>query len=74
MDNVQDVTIFSERNALIGNLICAEISLKVIEDRNIFKEKMTEFLKDKISSYKIPIKIIITKDIHHNARFKKKRL
>lgn len=74
MNNVEDVTIFSEKNALIGNVICAEISLKVIEDRNIFKKKMTEFLKDKISSYKIPIKIIITKDIHHNARFKKKRI
>ncbi len=74
MDNVQDVTISSEKNALIGNLICAEVSLKIVEDRHVFKKKMTEFLKDRISSFKIPIKISITKDIHHNARFKKKRV
>ena len=73
IDNVKDVSIFSEKNALVGNIICANIILIENEDRDVFKERMTNFLLNKISKYKIPVKVNISSEVVHTTRFKKKR-
>ena len=73
IENVKDVSVFSEKNAFIGNIICANISLKKPEDKSIFKEKMIDYLSNRISKYKIPVKVNFMIDVGHTSRFKKKR-
>ena len=48
---VQDVTVFSKTNRLIGNVVCCEI---VREDLSLTELSIRRFLADKLQEFKIP--------------------
>lgn len=73
IDNIQEVTIFGQKNPIVGNIVCAKIRLKDDEDHNEFKKKLRIFCKNRLQKYKIPIKIIFDKNEQSNYRFKKIR-
>lgn len=74
LDNVNDVTVFGEKNLLLGNIVCAKISLKSSEDSNLFKKRLKLFCKSKLQSFKIPVKIEILDEIIITERQKKRRI
>ena len=73
MDNIRDVTVYGEKNPIIGNIVAARINLCEQEDLNDLKKRIRAYCKDKITPYKIPVKVAITGLEQFSTRFKKVR-
>lgn len=73
MDNVAEVTVFSEKNPIMGNLVCAKIRLLKDENKKEFIARLKNYCRPKMQSFKIPARIIIDTEEQFNDRFKKRR-
>jgi acyl-CoA synthetase (AMP-forming)/AMP-acid ligase II len=73
MEGVLDVTITSEPHAIVGAIVKATVLLSTDETTAVFRKRMSEFLADKLPSYKIPRKVVLTDQAMHGSRFKKIR-
>lgn len=73
MDNVEEVAVNGEPNAITGNIVKAKIKLLSNESISEFRLRMRKFCHDKLENYKIPQKIMLTNNIIHSERFKKMR-
>ena len=72
-ENVAEVTVYSEKNALMGNIVCANIRLIDEVEHKIFIKMLKQFCKDRLQSYKIPVKVKIHNASQFSDRFKKNR-
>jgi long-chain acyl-CoA synthetase len=73
MDNVVDVTVYGERNALTGQIVAARFNLCEPEGPAEFKRRLRAFCKGRLAPYKIPVRVEITEREQFGARFKKIR-
>lgn len=73
LDNVAEVTVFSEKNPIMGNIVCAKVKLSKKEDKKQFTIRLKVYCKLRLQSFKIPVKVIIDDSDQHNERFKKIR-
>ncbi len=73
MSNIQEVAVMGEAHPLTGQIIKAIIRLRTEEDITDFRVRLRSFCKDKLKSYKIPQKIVLTTQHLHGERFKKTR-
>ncbi len=73
LDNVQEVTVYSEKNLIIGNIVCAKVTLKEPEDKIEFISRFKKHCNSRMKSFMVPIKIIILESVQYNERFKKIR-
>ncbi len=73
MENVKDAAVRGEKNPLTGNIVVARLVLYNPEEVLMLKKRVRNFCKDKLESYKIPVKIEIENEIQHTERFKKVR-
>ncbi len=73
MDNVSDVVVVGERNPITGQIVTARVNLRQPEDPRLFKQRMYAFCRDKLASYKIPVKVEILSQEQYNARYKRMR-
>jgi len=74
MDNVSEVTVYGEKNAILGNIVCATVSLQKKEDQKAFTTQLKKYCRKRLQKYKVPVKIKIVDESLHNQRFKKIRL
>jgi len=74
LDNVAEVTVFSEKNAITGNMVCAKVRLVDKEDPKEFALRLKKYCKDKLQPFKIPVRITIDSEPQFSDRFKKKRI
>jgi len=72
-DNVSEVTVYGEKNPIMGNIVCAKISLLKDEDHKEFASKLKKFCKTKLENYKIPVRVFVDDNKQHSERFKKVR-
>ena len=74
VENVVDCRVYGEQSLIMGNIVCADISLS---DLSLEKSSMKTAIKDYCSKYlepyKVPVKIKFTQKELHTERFKKKR-
>lgn len=73
MGNVAEVTVFGEKNPITGNIVCARVTLLQDEERKSFAVRLKNFCRQRLLSYKIPVKVEVTAEPQHSARFKKVR-
>jgi acyl-CoA synthetase (AMP-forming)/AMP-acid ligase II len=73
IDNISEVTIYGEKNPILGEIVCAKVSFKNNEDVKNFKSQMRKYCCGKLERYKIPVKVSIIKEKQHSDRFKKIR-
>ncbi len=73
IDNVAEVTVFSEKNPIMGNIVCARVRLLMEEDKKQFTTRLKIYCRQKLQSFKVPVKIILDEELHIGDRFKKKR-
>jgi acyl-coenzyme A synthetase/AMP-(fatty) acid ligase len=73
MDNIKEVTVYGEKNAITGNIVCAKITLKQQEDKKELVSRLKKYCLGKLPGYMIPVKITIIEEAQHNERFKKIR-
>jgi acyl-coenzyme A synthetase/AMP-(fatty) acid ligase len=74
LDNVAEVTVFAEKNPIMGNIVCAKVRLLKDEDKKQFTLRLKIYCKQKLQSFKVPVKVIIDEKEQFNDRFKKKRI
>ena len=74
IDNVAEVTVFAEKNIIMGNIVCAKVRLIKEEDKKTFITRLKLYCKQKLQMYKIPIKIFVDEEKQFSERFKKKRI
>ena len=73
VDNIVDVMVYSEKNQIMGNIVCADIELfNDLDKKNMLKE-IKNYCLSKLERYKVPIKINFVDSSISSERFKKKR-
>jgi long-chain acyl-CoA synthetase len=73
MSNINEVTVYGEKHVMIGNIVCAKVSLNEPEDAKEFIRKLKAHCKLKLQSFKVPVKVFITDEQMYSDRFKKQR-
>jgi acyl-coenzyme A synthetase/AMP-(fatty) acid ligase len=73
IDNVAEVTVYGEKNALTGNIVCAKITLKQLEDKNEVIQKVKKYCRSKLQGYKVPVRVQIIDEKQYSDRYKKVR-
>jgi acyl-CoA synthetase (AMP-forming)/AMP-acid ligase II len=73
LDNVMEVTVFAEKNSIMGNIVCAKVILKNNEDSKEYIKKIKSYCRERLQSFKVPVKVTIGEGLMYNERFKKKR-
>jgi acyl-coenzyme A synthetase/AMP-(fatty) acid ligase len=73
MDNVKDAVVFGESNPITGNIVTARVNLFEPEDGRAFRRRMRSFFRDRMESFKIPVKVEISDREQFSARYKRMR-
>lgn len=73
LDNVAEVTVFGEKNSIMGNIVCAKVRLLKKENKKQFTTRLKIYCRQKLRSFKVPVKLIIDDELQFGNRFKKKR-
>lgn len=75
LPSVADVTVYGEKNAITGEIVCADITPanKIDEPEREFVAKIKQHCRSKLQRYKVPVKISIVDYRQHSDRFKKVR-
>ena len=73
MDNVVEITVYGEKNAIVGNIVCAKVRLDENEGEKEFSIKLKQYCRNKMQEYKVPVKIRIVQQNQFSERFKKIR-
>jgi acyl-CoA synthetase (AMP-forming)/AMP-acid ligase II len=73
MENIIDVTVYGEKNPLIGNIVCAKVRLRNNENKKEYISEIKKYCRSKLQKYKVPVKVKLIDSQLHNDRFKKIR-
>jgi long-chain acyl-CoA synthetase len=75
LNNVNEVSIFGERNAILGSIICAKVSMvDPAADKKALVSQIKAHCAARLEPYKVPMKIEVVDCRLHSDRFKKMRL
>lgn len=72
-EGVLDVRVYGVDNPIMGKVLESEIQVNDENNNRDFIKKLRNFSKEKLESYKIPVKFILTTENLYGSRFKKKR-
>jgi acyl-coenzyme A synthetase/AMP-(fatty) acid ligase len=73
MSNIADVVVYGDDHPITGKIVVARIRLQAPESHRALKARMLSFCKDKLASYKVPSKILVSDENTYNERFKRMR-
>lgn len=73
LDNVAEVVVSGEKNPIVGNIVCAKVRLLRDEDHKQFTARLRKYCRQRLQSYKVPVKIDIVEEKQYSSRFKKLR-
>ena len=73
LDAIQDCIVKSEKNAITGQMVCAEVVLKSGFDFKNEKIKIKQHCKERLDAYKVPARIVQIDAVLFTNRFKKNR-
>ena len=73
MNNINDVSVFSKDNLIMGKVVTAQVNLVNEESVSELKKRIRKYCKNRLQSFKIPVHVEITKEKQISDRFKKIR-
>lgn len=73
MDDVLDVTVSSRDNPITGSIVVATFHLETDEKLADFRARMRGYCQDRMPSYMVPQKVVLSEQALHSERFKKRR-
>ena len=73
MDNVEEVTVYGEKNSVIGNIVCANVRIVKDEDKKVFTLRLKRICREKLQNYKVPVKVKFVVEKQYGERYKKIR-
>ncbi len=71
--NVRDAAVVGEPNPITGQIVTARLTLHEPEELTPLKRRVRAFCAERLAPFKVPVKIVITDQDQHSARFKKMR-
>ena len=74
LPNVADVTVQGERSPITGHVVTATVRLVEPEAPDAFKQRMRAFCADRLSAYKVPVRVRFADGPLYTERFKRRRL
>ncbi len=73
LPNVQDVAVYGEASALVGQIVVAKVQLVSPEPADALKRRIRHACLGKLTPYKIPSKVVVADEPLYTARQKKVR-
>lgn len=73
LENIEDVRVYGERNALIGNVVVAEVILRSPEDPVELKKRVRKACRQVLADFKVPAKVTEVQSGLYTSRHKKVR-
>jgi long-chain acyl-CoA synthetase len=73
MPNVRDAVVYGEANPLTGQVVAASLSVAEPEEVASLRQRVRAFCRERLASYKMPVRVEISADAMHGARFKRVR-
>jgi len=73
MDGIAEVTVYGEKNPIVGNIVCARIRVLRDEDPKQLVARIKKHCRERLENYKVPVKVEIVESRQHSKRFKKIR-
>ena len=73
MPNVAGATVYGERNALVGNIVCAKVALVEPEPAGALAIRVKKFCAERLPRYKVPVRVSVVEGDLFSERFKKVR-
>jgi acyl-CoA synthetase (AMP-forming)/AMP-acid ligase II len=73
MDEIAEVTVYAEKNPIVGNIVCAQVRTTVDVSPRELAARVKKHCRGRLEAYKSPVKVHITEAKQHSSRFKKKR-
>lgn len=73
-DNVADVRVYGEKDAMFGARVIADIQLLSAEDPMQLRRRLRQICLERLARYKVPVKFNIATGPFHSQRFKKVRV
>jgi long-chain acyl-CoA synthetase len=76
MPEVAEVTVYGEKNAITGHIVCAKVRLlsEIDIDPKIFVSKLKTHCREKMQAFKVPVKVNLEAGEQYSGRFKKMRV
>ena len=74
LDNVAAVVVHGEKNPIMGEIVCARVTLLKDESPQKFSRRLQQYCREKLENYKVPLKVKVINENQHSERFKKVRL
>ena len=73
MPEVAEVSVYGEKNAIMGQIVCAAVRLRESRDAPQFHQKLKQFCRRRLQTFQIPVRIRLVENAMHGKRFKKNR-
>ncbi len=74
MDNIKDVTVYKEPNPITGSIVCAKVALTHEEEPKLFARRLKRHCRERLQSFKVPVKVKLVDESFMTARGKKARV
>jgi acyl-CoA synthetase (AMP-forming)/AMP-acid ligase II len=72
-DNIAQATVYSEKNPIMGNIVCSRITLIRKEEKSKAVNRIKKFCLDRLENFKVPVRVEIVESPQYSSRFKKIR-
>ena len=72
-DNVSDATVFAQQHPVLGQVLCARVTLKESEAADALTGRLREHCRARLAKYKVPMRFVADNAVTMNKRLKKNR-
>jgi acyl-CoA synthetase (AMP-forming)/AMP-acid ligase II len=73
VENVAEVVVFPEANAITGHIVCARVTTLRPEDQSSLALRIKKHCAARLQRFKVPARVLLSEAPQHNARFKRIR-
>jgi Acyl-CoA synthetases (AMP-forming)/AMP-acid ligases II len=70
---IKEVTVFGEKNQLVGNIVCAKVFMAEGADPADLASRIKIFCRARLDKFKVPVKVMVVDSPLYGDRFKKMR-
>jgi long-chain acyl-CoA synthetase len=73
IDGVVDAIVYGEPHAIVGHIVVAKVNLAGDETVPEFRKRMVQFCRQHLQTFKVPQKVVLSREPFHSERFKRMR-
>lgn len=73
MEEVEDVTVYGERNGIVGEIVCARVKQREAVRTAGLEQRVKRHCRERLDRFKVPVKVAVTDEQMAGDRLKKLR-